>query len=45
MKQPKAESGLMNQLLCNFQAERSCNRKQLEGEVKNGVAYKKACIW
>ena len=40
-KQPKAESGLSNQLLSNFQAENSCDREQLEYEVKNGVAYEK----
>ena len=44
VKQPKAESGLRKQLLCSFQAENSCNRKQLEAEVKNGVANKKMYI-
>ena len=39
------ERGLSKQLLCNFQTENSCDRKQLNTEVKNGVAYKKACIW
>ena len=41
VKQPKAESGLSKQLLNNFQAENSCDCKQLEAEVKNRVAYKK----
>ena len=38
------ERGLSKQLLCNFQTESSCDRKELNTEVKNGVAYKKACI-
>ena len=45
VKQPKAESGLSKQLLCNFQAENKCDRRQLEAEVKIGVACKKTCIW
>ena len=31
---PKVESGLSKQLLSNFQADNSCNRKQVEAEVK-----------
>ena len=45
VKQTKPESGLSKQLLCNLQIENSCDRKQLETEVKNRVAYKKICIW
>ena len=41
VKQTKPESGLSKQLLCNLQVENSCDRKQLETEVKNRVAYKK----
>lgn len=37
--QLKAESGLNKQLLRNIQAENSFERKQLNAEVKNGVAY------
>ena len=32
------------QLLSNFQAENSWDPKQLEAEVKNGVAYKKTNV-
>ena len=38
-QRPKVE--LSKQLLSNFQAENSCVHKQLEPQVKNGVAYKK----
>ena len=31
---------LSKQVLYNFQPEILCDRKQLEAEVKNGVAYK-----
>ena len=41
VKQPKAESGLSKQLLKNFHTENSWDRKQLEAEVKYGVAYKR----
>ena len=41
MHTPKAESRLSKQLLSNFQADNSCDHKQVEAEVKNGVAYKK----
>ena len=40
---PKTESGLSKQLLSNFQADNSCNCKQVETKQKNGVAYKKRC--
>ena len=43
VKQPKAESGLGKQILSNFQTKNLCDRKQLEVEVKNGIAYKK-CV-
>ena len=39
-----AVCGLNRQLLNNFLAQNSCDHKQLEAEVKNGVAYKKKCI-
>ena len=39
VKQPKAESGSSKQLPSNFQAENSCDRRQLEAEVETGVAY------
>ena len=39
--QPKVEIGLSKLILCNFQVDNSCDRKQLKAEVKNGVAYKK----
>ena len=45
VKQPKAESGLSNQILYNFQVEISCHREQLKAAVKNVVAYKKTFIW
>ena len=45
VKQPKTESELSKQLLCNFQTENLCDLKQLEAEVKNGVTYKKTCLW
>ena len=41
VKQPKAKNGLSKQLLCNFQVENWCDRKQVEAEAKNGVTYKK----
>ena len=46
VKQPKTESGFSKQQLKNFQAENSCDRKQLEDEVKNAVVIKKrnACL-
>ena len=40
IQQTRAESGLNKQLLGNYQTENLCNSKQLEAEVKNGVAYK-----
>ena len=40
VKQPNAESWMSKQLLCSFQAENSCNHRQLEAEVKNGIFYK-----
>ena len=43
VKPPKTESELSKQLLCSFQAENSCDCKQLEAEVKDGV-YQKTCI-
>ena len=40
-KQPKAEKGLSNQMLCSFQAKKSCDSKQLKAAVKKGVVSKK----
>ena len=37
----KTGSRSSKQLLSNFQAENSCDRKQLKTEIKNGVAYNK----
>ena len=32
-------------ILCNFQADNSCDRKHFKTEVKNGVAFKKDLSW
>ena len=33
----------LNSFLMEVQAENKCDRKQLEAEVKSGVAYQKTC--
>ena len=42
IQQPETESGLSKQLLGNFHTENLFDHKQTE--VKDGGAYKKACI-
>ena len=36
---------MSKQILCNFQADNSCDRKHFKTEVKNGVAFKKHLSW
>ena len=39
---PKAESGLSKQLLSNFQADNSCDRKLVEAKTKMMLLIKKS---
>ena len=39
VEHPNAENQLNKQLLCNSEADNSCNRKQLGAEWRNGVVY------
>ena len=42
---PKAESGLSKQLLSNFQADNSCDRKLVEAKTKMLLIKKSYCFF
>ena len=41
---PKTESGLSKHLLSKFQVDKSCNRKQVQAELKKKLLVKKVAM-